>query len=382
MSTNHFFTKGTIVYVNEPELHGSQFEYLDNRPLLVVSEPNQLFDSITVVPLTTRKRPGIKVCINGMIKGESTDIFRESVIEPWSPITISSKYITKTNGALDSITMKAVTKALAFHMGLTNEVPPYLKSVEYLFNPMYEIANSENISKDCMSSLVGQTHPNLKIGDKPASDINGRFNTHTGTAILDAFNNARINATEKLLDSYQSEDKPHTNEIAKVVEKDNTNKNENNKNDNDISITINKNSDVEDKFYHPRCKTSEDIIDTYLLSVQDLVKIYRRDLTVAEIEERYNIPKWHIRRLRNDFYDNLNQMTRKINKKLKKDSRNFNKLSDIEKVAACCYIDPNKININGINDWRNKVNNYRQLNHVNKIDRRVWRALSESDKNI
>ncbi len=372
MSTNHFFAKGTIVYVNEPGLHGSQFEYLDNRPLVVVSEPNQLFDSITVVPLTTRKRPGIKVCINGMSRGEQTDIFRESVIEPWSPITINSKYITKTNGALDSITMKAVTKALAFHMGLTDEVPPYLKSVEYLFTPSYEIANSENISKDCMTTLVGQTHPNLKIGDKPANDVNGQFNTNTGTAILEAFNNARKNATEKLLDSYsiQDEDIKVKNINHEVVEKDD-------KNDNNSNIDDDKNVNIENKSYHQRCESINDIIEQYLLSTQDLVRIYRRDLSVAEIIERYNIPNWHIRRLRNDFYDNLNQMTRKINKKLKKDSRNFNKLSDIEKVAACCYIDPSKINVTNHLDWCNKVNNYRHLNHVNKTDRRVWRGIAE-----
>lgn len=380
MSTNHFFAKGTIVYVNEPGLHGSQFEYLDNRPLVVVSEPNQLFDSITVVPLTTRKRPGIKVCINGMARGEQTDIFRESVIEPWSPITINSKYIVKTNGALDSITMKAVTKALAFHMGLTDEVPPYLKSVEYLFKPSYEIANSENISKDCMNTLVGQTHPNLKIGDKPANNVNGQFNTGTGTAILEAFNNARKNATEKLLDSYSIQNEDDDNKVKsishEVVEKDD-------KNDNDSNIDNIKSNSKEDKRpYSQRCKSSEDIINLYMLSSQDLVKIYRRDLTVIETEERYNISKSHGKKLRNDFYDNLNQMTRKINKKLKKDSRNFNKLSDIEKVAACCYIDPNKINVTNHSDWCNKVNNYRQLNHVDKTDRRVWRGLSEIDNEV
>lgn len=371
MSTNHMYAKGTIVFINDRALKWSQFEYLSNRPLLVVSDPNPLFPAVTVVPITTKKRPGIKIVLNGKLDNKDrTSVYRESVIEPWSPITISTNSIYNTNGSVDSLVMKAVTKALAFHMGLTDEVPPYLKPLEYSFVPNYQIANSDNINKEMLEELTGQTHPNLRLGDTYTKELNYQFNNDTGNAIVDAFNNARTAATEKYIDSYHPDGNEENNSsYEELLTNICTSKSE------EINDNISEEGTTKRvrKEYSVRYHSVEEIIKGYNLSNKDLVKIYRRDLMLKDIEERYNIPRHHALRLRKEFVENLPTMTKKINKKLKKNAANFIKLTEIERVAAACYIDMKHINVPNRKVWAEKVNEYRKKNNVDKTNMMVWR---------
>ena len=59
--SNICYPRGSVVYAEFDKK--SEYYYLNMRPLIVVSNQNQMFDSLTVIGCGSRDRPGIEISL-------------------------------------------------------------------------------------------------------------------------------------------------------------------------------------------------------------------------------------------------------------------------------------------------------------------------------
>ena len=126
--SNYLFTKGSIVFVKVPET--SENSYLNNRPLIVVSNPIPIMSTLMVCLTGTKNKPGIEVSLYNHYYKKFVGDNKVSKIYPYNIITIRTDQIVSSIGQLDPYIMKEVDVAIDFHLGRTNVVPGYLKSIE------------------------------------------------------------------------------------------------------------------------------------------------------------------------------------------------------------------------------------------------------------
>lgn len=141
--TNICYPRGSVVYAKFDK--NSEYYYLNMRPLIVVSHQMQMFDSLTAIGCGSRDRPGIEISLYnhntlGWVGGH-----QYSIAQPYVLVNIIVRQIVDFHGCVDPWTMKAIDKAMAFHLGLSDEVPPYMMSVyKELMEPVYRGATEDN----------------------------------------------------------------------------------------------------------------------------------------------------------------------------------------------------------------------------------------------
>lgn len=169
--TNLCYPRGSVVYAKFEK--NSEYYYLNMRPLIVVSIQNQMFDSLTVIGCGSRDRPGIEVSLFNHRLGHWIGNHQFSVAQPYAIFSIIASQIVEFHGVIDPWTMDAIDKAMAFHLGLSKEVPPYMQDIyKDMMAPAYSMGTEENTQlKDPhqFGSVNEQTRTFLKIPSKMAN---------------------------------------------------------------------------------------------------------------------------------------------------------------------------------------------------------------------
>lgn len=141
--TNICYPRGSIIYAQFSK--GSEYYFLNMRPLIVISIQNQMFDSLNVIACGSRDRPGVEISLFNHMRGKWIGDHQYSVAQPYAIYTVMVSQIVEFHGVIDPFTMKAIDKAVAFHLGMTDEVPPYMKDIyEELMEPRYSMGTNEN----------------------------------------------------------------------------------------------------------------------------------------------------------------------------------------------------------------------------------------------
>ena len=126
--SNYLFTKGSIVFVRFNKDH--YYSYLNGRPLIVVSNPSHIMNTLIVCTTGTQDKPGIEVSFWNHFANQHVGGVEVSKIYPYSMMTIHSDQIISTIGQLDPFIMRELDKAIDFHLGRSTEVPGYLLNIE------------------------------------------------------------------------------------------------------------------------------------------------------------------------------------------------------------------------------------------------------------
>lgn len=127
--SNLLITKGSVIFAKFEA--NTKDAYLNDRPLVVVSNPTNILNSITVCTCGTREKPGILASFWNYERNTYIGGNEVSNIYPYMLLTIRIEAIKCCIGQLDPYVMHAIDKAIDYHLGRTTELPPYL-------NPVYE----------------------------------------------------------------------------------------------------------------------------------------------------------------------------------------------------------------------------------------------------
>lgn len=141
--TNVCYPRGSVIYAKFEK--GSEYYYLNMRPLIVVSNQIQMFDSLTVIGCGSKDRPGVQISLFNHQLGQWIGGHEYSIAQPYAIFSITTTQIVEFHGVIDQWTMKAIDKAMAFHLGLSDEVPPYMEYIwEELLEPKYRMGTENN----------------------------------------------------------------------------------------------------------------------------------------------------------------------------------------------------------------------------------------------
>lgn len=150
--SNYIFTKGAIVFIKSNP--SSKDAYLSGRPLIVVSNPSHILNTLIVCPCGTQDKPGIEISLYNYREQKYIGDNEISHIYPYSLSTIYSWQIVDCIGHLDPFIMDELDNAIDFHLGRTREIPTYLKdTAEYLTEVRHtkikeKYITNEEVSKD------------------------------------------------------------------------------------------------------------------------------------------------------------------------------------------------------------------------------------------
>ena len=141
--TNICYPRGSVIYCAFDK--SSEYYFLNMRPLIVVSNQTQMFDSLSCIACGSRDRPGIEISLFNHTYGKWIGGHQYSVAQPYALYTVLVSQIVEFHGVIDPYTMKAIDKAMSFHLGLTEEVPPYMEGIyKELLEPKYSMGTEEN----------------------------------------------------------------------------------------------------------------------------------------------------------------------------------------------------------------------------------------------
>lgn len=126
--SNYMFSKGSIVFVRVAP--SSDNAYLNGRPLIVISNPTHIMNTLLVCTTGTRDKPGIEISLYNYYSKSFCGDVEISKIYPYNILTIYASDIVSSLGQLDPFIMKELDAAIDFHLGRTDIVPGYLKNIE------------------------------------------------------------------------------------------------------------------------------------------------------------------------------------------------------------------------------------------------------------
>ena len=174
--SNLLITKGSVVFAKFEA--NTKDAYLNDRPLVVVSNPTNILNSITVCTCGTREKPGILASFWNYERNTYIGGNEVSNIYPYMLLTIRIEAIKCCIGQLDPYIMEAIDKAIDYHLGRTTELPPYLNPVQEEIQYVgYNTINSHNftrneiISEELRESYTGKwtkgtvQAPQIKVKD-------------------------------------------------------------------------------------------------------------------------------------------------------------------------------------------------------------------------
>lgn len=185
--SNFIFTKGSIVFVRYPV--SSDQAYLNGRPLVIVSNPTHLMNTVVVCTTGTRDKPGIEASFYNYGNKAFVGNAKKSNIYPYSMRTIYTDQIIESIGQLDPFIMQELDKAIDFHLGRTNEVPGYLKNIATdICGVTYNPANGKRIAHDELINpafSAPYTYPNER---RKTNNNSKKFKTPKKTEIRSDIN--------------------------------------------------------------------------------------------------------------------------------------------------------------------------------------------------
>lgn len=126
--SNYMFSKGSIVFIKASP--SSDKAYLNGRPLIVVSNPTHIMNTLLVCTTGTQNKPGIEISLYNHYSKSYCGDNVISKIYPYNILTIYVDQIESSLGQLDPFIMKELDNAIDFHLGRTDVVPGYLKNIE------------------------------------------------------------------------------------------------------------------------------------------------------------------------------------------------------------------------------------------------------------
>lgn len=141
--SNICYPRGSVVFAEFNPC--DEYGFLANRPLIVISRQNPMFNTLVCISCGSRDRPGIEISLMNYHTGNWNGGHQYSVALPYSIFTINTSKIKAFLGVINDFTMKAIDKAVAFHCGMSDEVPPYMSQIykDYL-EPRYCLGTPEN----------------------------------------------------------------------------------------------------------------------------------------------------------------------------------------------------------------------------------------------
>jgi mRNA-degrading endonuclease toxin of MazEF toxin-antitoxin module len=126
--SNLHVTKGSIIYA-EFNKEGD-LAYLNDRPLLAVSYPTNIYNTIMICSITSQlDKPGIFCHLYNYASREDIGGNRLSVISPNTIHTIQIENVTSVVGVMDRFIMEEVDKAIKYFLGFSNEFPEFLTNM-------------------------------------------------------------------------------------------------------------------------------------------------------------------------------------------------------------------------------------------------------------
>ena len=108
--TNICYPRGSVVYCIFDK--NSEYYFLNMRPLIVVSNQTQMFDSLSCIACGSRDRPGIEISLMNHMYGRWIGGHQFSVAQPYALYTVLVSQIAEFHGVIDPYTMKAIDKAM------------------------------------------------------------------------------------------------------------------------------------------------------------------------------------------------------------------------------------------------------------------------------
>lgn len=129
------FAKGSVVFADFPPK--SEQAYLNGRPLVVVSHPIYIFGQVVVCPIGSKMKPGIQVKLWNYWESRPIGNHEVGTIYPYNLISIKTETISRQIGILDHFIMEEVDRAISFFLGLNNDPPEFMKSMEEAYEVNY-----------------------------------------------------------------------------------------------------------------------------------------------------------------------------------------------------------------------------------------------------
>lgn len=128
------YTPGQIVYLRRYPA-GDSLAFLNGRPVVIVSEPHNIFNTVLITPFSTQNRPGISVTFkNG----------KQSYVHPWSLFTVPVNRIEDVKGFVTRNTLHEIIDAAAFHIGKSEKLPKYLEGIREDYEVKHNPATVNN----------------------------------------------------------------------------------------------------------------------------------------------------------------------------------------------------------------------------------------------
>lgn len=160
--SNLLIVKGSVIYIDSGTKESKEVpQFLWDRPLVVISNPNPIYDTVNVCMTGTRKKPGIKCSLYNYAKMTAIGHEEVSTIYPYQIFTIHTSLISNVIGVMNPYIMAEVDKSIDFFLGRSMEVPKFLEEFSHLFGVEYQGAKKEHIKENPFihKNLLGRNKP-------------------------------------------------------------------------------------------------------------------------------------------------------------------------------------------------------------------------------
>lgn len=366
--TNLCYPRGSVIYARFDKK--SDMYYLNMRPLIVVSHQMQMFDSLTVIGCGSRDRPGIEISLFNHRAGKWVGNHQFSIAQPYSIYSVTSNQIVEFHGVVDPWTMKAIDKAMAFHLGLTDEIPPYMEGIyDELLKPTYRMATEENTQlKDPhqFGSYNETTRSFYRIPSVAASDT-GKPYTKEPTMNTNDLNVTSDPAPTK------------TVWVIPAISEDDLNPKNARLGTAELIVPQDAEELTLDKF-------SASIINTFsVLNEQERIDCITRKMTPGKYGKHKEIKLTasqinQVRKAIEVGYElNNGNYAKKLCNKICHRQSNFKFLTPFEKVCAIMYCTPDELEISE-EIYRNVAKGVIKEYQLNFSDKRSWRNFRNFDR--
>lgn len=390
--TNLCYPRGSVVYATFDKK--SEYYYLNMRPLIVVSNQNQMFDSLTVIGCGSRDRPGIEISLYNHQIGHWIGNHQFTVAQPYAIFSIVTSQIAEFHGVIDPYTLEAIDKAMAWHLGLSKEVPPYMENIyREIMAPTYSMGTEENTQLKDPHQFGSQyettrkfvkTPSRLKMPDlgrsypKKNTPVVLRPNTNTRESVEDAIRKrASETPASTLGGNPEIKDFIGSNADEMKAKEDIPMPQANDESPKTSRVgTAN--------LYVPKEEDAISFDDTILsiaasLTDNDRLKLITRKLDAGKYGEHQNVTIWanqipQIRRAVEYTYGlSSGKFASKMSDRICHQQRNFRFLSNFEKVCAIMYGDSNTLGISE-SIYNEVAKQIIRENHLDFSDGRAWRG--------
>lgn len=377
--SNLCYPRGSVVYAKFDK--NSEYYYLNMRPLIVVSQQTQMFDSLIVIGCGSRDRPGIEISLFNHQAGHWIGNHQFSVAQPYAIFSIIVPQIVEFHGVIDPWTMDAIDKAMAFHLGLSKEVPPYMTGIyDELMKPTYSMGTEDNTQLKDPHQFGGAnetTRKFVKLPSKIKPDL-GRAYPKKNTPVTLRPNTNTVDSVKKTMKSktVKSEETKVDIEEPTVEEPINP----------DAPTRVGKAN-----LYVPKEEDCLTFDDTILAIAGSLTDAERVMLITRKLEPGKNMGKsgiitiWanqipQIRKAVEYTYGLYNgSFATKMASRICHQQRNFRFLSDWEKTCAIMYGDPQSLEISEA-IYNEVAKQLIKEKHLDFSDGRPWRAFPNLDQ--